>query len=45
MGVFMQLVLAWIGSVLVKAITNILVYSPAILVALLLHDILQNKRR
>ncbi len=41
----MQLVLAWIIGVLVEAFTNILVYGPAILVALILHDIIRNKRK
>lgn len=40
----MQLVLAWIIGVLVEAVTNILAYGPAILAALILHDMIRKKR-
>ena len=41
----MQIILAWLGGVLIESITNIVQYSPAILVSLILWDLIRNKRK
>lgn len=39
----MQIVIAWLGGVVLECITNILVYSPAIFIALLVYDMIKKK--
>lgn len=41
----MQIILAWLGGALIEGIANIIQYSPAILVSLILWDLIRNKRK
>lgn len=41
----MQLLLGWIGGNLLQALVNIIQYSPAILVALLLYNMITCRKK
>lgn len=39
----MQIIIAWLGGVVLECVTNVLTYSPAVLIALLIHDMIKKR--